>query len=126
MFFKKEIKQYGYEDALFGKELERRGIPVAHIENRLLHNGLESNTIFLEKTMQALGTLASIEPLIGSTPLLSTAAKLRKWHVAGIYLLLWRALRRPITRNLLGKRPSLFLFNLHKLGCYLAIKKQLQ
>lgn len=126
IFFKKEIKQYGYEDALFGKELERRGVPVAHIENRLLHNGLESNTIFLEKTMQALGTLASIEPLIGTTPLLSATSKLRKWHVAGLFLLLWRALRRPITRNLLGKRPSLFLFNLHKLGCYLAIKKQLQ
>lgn len=125
IFFKKEIKQYGYEDALFGKELERRGVPVIHIENRLLHNGLENNAIFLEKTMLALGTLASIEQFIGTTPLLSTAAKLRKWHVAGTYLLLWRALRRPITRNLLGKHPSLFLFNIYKLGYYLAIKRGL-
>ena len=40
IFFNSNITKYGYEDTLFGKELERRGSTIIHIENRLLHNGL--------------------------------------------------------------------------------------
>ncbi|MCH8554513.1 MAG: glycosyltransferase, partial [Schleiferiaceae bacterium] len=52
--FDNNLTQYGHEDTLFGQELKARGIPIHHIENPLLHLGLDTAIIFIEKTKIAV------------------------------------------------------------------------
>jgi glycosyltransferase involved in cell wall biosynthesis len=52
------LTQYGYEDLLFAMHLEKRHIPVYHIDNEVEHADLCTNEIFLEKQRQAAENLA--------------------------------------------------------------------
>ena len=45
--FNEELKQYGHEDTLLGYQLNIAGINVLHIDNGLMHDGVESNQDFL-------------------------------------------------------------------------------
>lgn len=123
IFFNEKIEQYGYEDTLFGKELERRSIAVKHIDNALLHNGIEKNSVYLAKVEQSLSTLKNIEKEIGKTPLLLCADKLHRFHMTGLFMLAWRAAQRMMRRNLTGERASLTIFKLYKLGYFLSLKR---
>lgn len=119
IFFNTRITQYGYEDTLFGKELEKRNASVLHIDNQLLHNGLEDNVTYLSKIEQSIVTLISIKEEISSTPLLDCAAKLQRYHLAGLFLLFWKATQKWMKRNLVGGNPSLKILNIYKLGFFL-------
>lgn len=125
IFFKPEITRYGYEDTLFGKELKKRNASITHIDNRLLHNGLEKNAIYLSKVEQSLTTLSEIEKEIGCTTLLSAVEKLKHWHLTKPYLFLWKKLRYKMVKNLTSKKPSLTILNLYKLGYFLLNRKQI-
>ncbi len=124
ILFNESITRYGYEDALFGKELERRGIPIRHIDNKLLHSGLESNAVFLAKSEQALATLLTIEDRMGSTPLLATLRKLRALHLESIFMIYWNLRKESLRKNLLGRKPSLTKFKIYKLGYYISLQKK--
>lgn len=124
ILFDTSITRYGYEDVLFGKELEKRGIEILHIENRLLHSGLEKNDVFLEKTELALATLSEIKDKIGDTPLLRTVDKLNRYHLVGLFMGYWKCNRKRLRKNLLGKSPSLLKFKIYKLGYYISLSRQ--
>ena len=119
ILFDKTCKEYGYEDALFGVELKKRGISILHIENPLVHTGLDTNDIFLKKTETALRTLKRLNGKMESHSRVgSTYKKLHRlhltWALKGFFHLF-----RPIIRwNLLSEHPSLFWFSLYKLGYY--------
>ena len=78
----------------------------------------------MHKIEQSISTLVSIEKELGPTPLLRTAHRLRRWHMAWFFTAAWKACNRLITKNLYGKHPSLTLFNIHKLGLYFSIKRR--
>ena len=124
ILFNSKIEKYGYEDVLFGKELERRGIKILHINNKLLHNGVEENSIFLKKTEQSINTLVQIEDLIVDTPLLNASRKINKLHLERLFIFMWNIFHKIIKKNLLGSNPNLTLFNIYKLGLYYTIKQQ--
>ncbi len=124
ILFDTSITRYGYEDVLFGKELEKRGVEILHIENRLLHSGLEKNDVFLEKTELALTTLSEIKDKIGDTPLLRTVDKLNRCHLVGLFMGYWKCNRKRLRKNLLGKSPSLLKFKIYKLGYYISLSRQ--
>lgn len=123
ILFDTSITRYGYEDVLFGKELEKRNINILHIENRLLHSGLEENATFLSKTEQALRTLAEIEDKVGSTPLLDTVKRLEKFHLKWLFMTYWKLNRKRLKNNLLGTSPSLTKFSIYKLGYYISLSR---
>ena len=123
ILFDTSITRYGYEDVLFGTELEKRRINILHIENRLLHSGLEENATFLSKTEQALRTLAEIEDKINRTPLLDTAKRLEKLHLKWLFMTYWKLNRKRLKKNLLGESPSLTKFSIYKLGYYISLSR---
>lgn len=114
--FDKSITQYGYEDTLFGHELKRRGIPVTHIDNPLLHNGIESNTIYLEKIEKSIETLSAIKDRLNETPLLRCFGLLQRMRLIRVTAFLWDVSRPLLRCNLLGRHPSLTLLDFYKLG----------
>jgi len=58
--FYEELKQYGHEDTLLSFQLKVAGINVLHIDNNLLHEGLESNLEYLNKVKQSLENLSML------------------------------------------------------------------
>jgi glycosyltransferase involved in cell wall biosynthesis len=58
--FNEELKQYGHEDTLLGYQLKKAGIDVLHIDNGLMHDGLESNKEFLGKTKLGIENLSKL------------------------------------------------------------------
>ena len=121
--FDEQCTQYGYEDVLFGADLQRHGISILHIDDPLLHVGLEPNDVFLAKTETALHTLHQLgQRMKGHSRLATTANRLRRWHLAPACALAFRLLHRPLRHNLLSAHPSLTLFSLYKLGYFLQLQ----
>ncbi|MBR1683220.1 MAG: glycosyltransferase family 2 protein [Bacteroidaceae bacterium] len=121
--FNEKCDKYGYEDALFGVELGRHHIAVAHIDNPLIHIGIDDNDEFLAKSemaMRSLYKISNIMPRNGGG-IVGTSRLLRKWHLRGPVKVVFKLLRRPIRANLLSQHPLLPLFQFYKLGYYLCL-----
>ena len=58
--FNEELKQYGHEDTLLSYQLKKAGIGIFHIDNGLMHEGLESNREFLIKTKLGIENLSML------------------------------------------------------------------
>jgi glycosyltransferase involved in cell wall biosynthesis len=58
--FNEELKGYGYEDTLFGIELERKRVGLTHIDNPAEHLKLDTAEEFILKTENALKNLYSL------------------------------------------------------------------
>ena len=118
--FDETCQDYGYEDALFGVELAKRDIPILHIDNPLIHMGIESNSIYLKKTETALQTLKRLQgKMQGHSHVENTANRLKQYHLTWLVRLFYCTFYKPIRHNLLGSRPNLTLFSFYKLGYFL-------
>ncbi len=125
ILFDEQCRYYGYEDALFGVELKHRGISVLHIDNPLMHTGIDTNQAFLEKTDTALHTLYDLGgKMRGGSAILQVYDKFSRHHLSwllrGCHTLCGWLMRR----NLLSAHPSLSVFSLYKLCRYAHICSQ--
>ncbi len=124
--FEERIRGYGHEDTLFGMELQRRGVPVLHLDNPLEHIGLETAEVFLHKNDEAMRNLAWLwqEAAIPvQTRLLDLA---RHLETTGLDALIRPALdaAMPLLRNvLLSSRPALWALDMYKLCRLLHARK---
>lgn len=127
MPFDERCMEYGYEDALLGIEAERHGMPIIHINNPLLHLGINSNAAFLCNSEAALRTLKYLGPPMTDRARVAQAAArlqqspMRRWFVATPLLLLYKATRPLLRRNLLSSHPHLGIFAFYKLGYYMSL-----
>ncbi len=123
--FNENIKGYGHEDTLFGYELKEKGIRVKHIENPLVHIGLQSNTEFLAKSREGVQNLAFINNYLDQGHDLGKMVRLLAWYKAlkrlkmcGVFAFFFGLFKYPVEKNLLGKTPFLYLFDIYKLGYF--------
>ena len=120
--FDSECHEYGYEDALFGVELERRHVPILHIDNPLVHEGLDTNEAFLCKSETALRTLKRLNGRMNGRSYVENAhTRLARLHLVWAVRLAFSLFAPLMRRNLLGHNPSLTVFSLYKLGYFSAI-----
>ena len=118
--FDSRFKAYGYEDVLFGKRLAESGIEVTHIDNAVLINEFESNSVFVKKTEEAILTLCRFEQdLEGYSNLKTKVTTLGRYIPLSLFRLWHRIMKNKEKRNLTGSKPSLLLFKLYKLGFFL-------
>lgn len=120
--FDKHIRTYGHEDTLFGFELKKAGIPIRHIDNPLVHIGLENSRVFLDKTREGIKNLLKIaERMDNPEEFIHEVKLLEKYHsIKGTWkenflIRLLTSNRRRIEKHLIGKHPLLFIFDLYKL-----------
>lgn len=77
------VQGYGHEDTLLGKQLERLGARIVHIDNPVVHTGLEEDAVFLRKSEEAARNLARLyraEKLTRQEArLIDAALHLRRW-----------------------------------------------
>ncbi len=122
--FNTELEGYGHEDTYWGLELGQKGFSILHIDNPLIHLGLESAEIFLAKTEKSIENLIVINrllkknypQLVNHSRLVYTANTLQRFHLKGIVKILFKLCKQAMKKNLLGKNPKLKIFDLYKLG----------
>lgn len=126
--FDESVKGYGHEDTLFGIELLHKGLIVKHIDNPLIHLGLNETSDYLKQTENAIRNLIFIQQkipnsqqFIDGVSLLKTYQKLRKYKFIPLYNCFYSLFKRLIISNLKSYCPSIFFFDLYKLGylCHL-------
>jgi len=128
--FREDLKTYGHEDTLLGYDLFRNGIEIFHIDNPVEHTGLEDSFVFMEKTKTALKSLHQItqqilhgdNDFVQQVHFLNQYAAITKYFSPAFLRLFYQWFHRLIERNLTGFKPSLFLFDLYKLGFYSTLK----
>jgi hypothetical protein len=116
--FDEELMGYGHEDTKLGMELARARVPIVHLDNPVLHLGLEPAGKFLDKSQQAVRNLAYLYRKAGlgsDTQLLQTALRLRRFGLATAARSALQVLVPALQRNLLSAEPSLRKFDLLKL-----------
>ena len=112
------LSGYGHEDTKFGAELAAAGISVLHINNPVLHDGLEPAAVFLVKSEQAVRNLSRVHRENGlgtDARLLQLALRLRLLGAAGVAQLALAAAAPALRRQLLSATPNLRAFDLLKL-----------
>jgi len=122
IIFDESLNQYGHEDTLFGNDLYLYAIPVKHIDNGLVHIGLESANDFLIKTRQSVENLLFIfKSKKGRHQMVNV--KLLRWYrilyYTGLRFLMsvyFKACENKMCENLTSADPSLRTFDLYKLG----------
>ncbi|MTH14095.1 glycosyltransferase family 2 protein [Flavobacterium sp. LC2016-01] len=123
--FDESITKYGYEDLCFFSVLKKNHFEISQIENPTFHLNLETSEVFLSKTKTALENLVL---LYNSGKISSKESKiikafeiLKKVKLIRFVLSLFKKNQVKIERNLLSEKPSLFLFDIYKLGyfCFL-------
>lgn len=122
--FNEELTQYGHEDTLLGIELKKAGITVAHIDNPIIHLGLDSCLSFIKKTESGLDNLML---LINKGKIGRDIKLYRHYQFWKKTLFLSRIpfnmAKNTSRKKLLNGNASLFWFDLYKLSYLLTLKK---
>lgn len=128
--FDETIQRSGHEDTMFGIELEKIGIQIVHIDNPVVHIGLESNEEFIRKTEQRLETLNLIvarnkdnELMNKRITLLKYDNLMHKYRLEGLFKKLFKIFGKRMGKSLYSKNPSMFVYDIYKLGYYNNLNK---
>lgn len=114
------FKTFGYEDVDFGRRLCYKNIPIKHIDNPVGYRKYETNKRYMEKVETSMHTLYLFrEQLADYSPLLMLANKLKP--AFPLLRFVHKCLKPIVRRNLIGRRPSLFLLKLYKLGYFVSL-----
>lgn len=121
--FNEEIPNLRHEDTLFALDSKKKNIKVKHIENPVVHLGLESSEVFLRKSIEAVDTLKLFvrKGLITAeeTSLSKKGDQINGSLMGGLVKLVYSLFKKPMEKNLLSTHPSLKVFDLYRLGYYL-------
>ncbi|HEX8576313.1 MAG TPA: glycosyltransferase family A protein [Flavobacterium sp.] len=114
-------------DIYFSYQLFIRKINVLHIDNGIFHLGLEKNDVFFEKSLQSVLSrteiLANKDKIEIVNNLLSKYKLLKKYHLTGVVNCFFKLSKSFLKRKILNKNPSLFCFDLYRLGFICSLKK---
>ncbi len=119
--FDERLLQYGHEDTLFGMQLRERNIPILHLDNPVIHLGIEEAALFLEKNRQAmenLSFLAKQYPYL-DTRLLQNVKRMNALKMKGLSQRMLQLFFPFIEKNLLSGKPRLRALDLYKLYYFL-------
>lgn len=123
--FNEELKQYGHEDTLLGFQLKKAGIDILHIDNGLMHEGLESNRDFLNKTKLGIENLSQLYDKVTdkksfseTVSMLKIYNKLRLLGLTRILAAIFIRYRDRMEIRLDSSNISLLLFAFYKMSMF--------
>ncbi|WP_178987743.1 glycosyltransferase family 2 protein [Winogradskyella schleiferi] len=127
--FNEDIPNLRHEDTLFSYNLKERNIEIEHIENPVYHLGIESSETFLQKS---LDSVAAIDLFVKQDLLPTNYTRITKMYanienkgISKVLSTFYIKYQGAFRKNLLGKKPSLKIFDFYRLTyyCYLNSKK---
>ncbi len=126
--FDKQLVNYGYEDIVFILNLKKHNVPIHHIENPAYHLNLEKSAVFLEKfhsSLQNLKQLLNRKIIVEEDTALTTMyGKIESMKLVKFAALIFRLCKKMWTKNLLSENPSIFIFDLYRLGYFCQINSR--
>lgn len=128
--FYEELKQYGHEDTLFSYQLKKAGIKIVHIDNGLMHEGLETNKEYLTKTKSSIENLSRLydnvtdkRTFLLTVRLLRIFWWLKLFHLTRIFAGLFIRYRERMEIKLDSSNASLRLFNFYKVSMFCTFRE---
>lgn len=128
--FNENITQYGHEDTLFGYELKKHNYVITHINNPLIHLGLDTNEEFIKKSKIAISGLFYLlnnpsidQDFFKDVRLISMYSKIKKLHITFLISFIYKLFSHTIEHNLQSDNPNLTLFDFMKLGYLCSLKE---
>lgn len=121
-YFDESIEGYGYEDLFYAETLRKNQIKILHIDNPVVHDGLEIHTEFIKKTENSIKNLALLytSGKLTKTRLILGYERLRDYNLISSFKWSYEKLKKKVEDNFLSANPSISLFNLWKLRLFLS------
>jgi glycosyltransferase involved in cell wall biosynthesis len=116
--FDEEVKGYGYEDLLYAEKLKELNVSVMHIDNPVLHDGLETAEQFISKTKNAVKNLVTLnkDGYLLDVRLSRFYKKMEDNRLLGLLLIYAKRREQSILQNLKeSSNPSIRNFSFFKL-----------
>lgn len=115
-------------DNFFSNQLRKLDAKVTHIDNPVIHFGLEENDKFLNKALSAVETTVILEKkgLMDDDmrPIQKSYLKLKSYHLTNSFSFFISNFKRIMERNFNSENPNLFWFDLYRLQYYIQLKKK--
>jgi glycosyltransferase involved in cell wall biosynthesis len=124
--FNESIPNLRHEDTLFSYNLSRQAIKVEHINNPVYHLGLDTSEIFIKKSEESVkglkylldNNLLSVDYI----KLSKVYNKLNRFGLRTLVVIGFKLFKSRFRKNLLSSNPSLFIFDLYRLGYLCSLK----
>ena len=120
--FNEDIPNLRYEDLLFSFDLMKNKIDLKHINNQVVHNGIETSHVFMEKTNDSL---KGLKFLLSKNYLPADYAKisavfnlLNQTKLLFLINFIYKMRKNSFEKNLLSSKPSLFIYDIYRLGYF--------
>ena len=127
IYFEESLSTYGHEDTLLALKLKEKQCQCLHIENPVLHMGIDENYVFIDKTELALKNL---KMLLDSQDLKNADIKilkvfkiLKNLRLLNIFSAIYDKVEFKLKNILIRNGGSLFLFDVYKLGYFVKISQ---
>lgn len=126
--FNEKIPNLRHEDTLFALDAKKNKINVTHIDNPVIHLGLESSEVFLRKSEESVNVLHLFlnQNMIDANDIALTkkAKQLKKFGLSRLFVWFYDVSKGWMKKNLLYSNPSMFVFDLYRLGYFLKFQKK--
>ncbi len=124
--FDKDITLYGHDDTQFAYQLSLLQAKVNHIDNSVEHGDIDTNQAYLAKTESSLKSLLLLyqSGKIASefVSILKLYVLLKKTKLIVLATVSHKLFQKSIAKSLLSENPTLFLFNLYRIGYLCTLK----
>ncbi len=126
--FEEQLNRYGHEDSLWALKISELGIPIIHIQNPVLHLGINNHRQFLRNTASSIKNLLSLKRNGINMPskLLRAYLLLDRIHLSAMLFRLYRFVERHIVHNLLGNDPKLSFLAIYKMGLIIRFSRNMR
>ncbi|MEQ8325236.1 MAG: glycosyltransferase [Vicingaceae bacterium] len=121
------IVGYGHEDTMFGIRLKENSVAIKHINNPVVHVGLEDFDEYIEKTVEGLRNLIFIAKFVDlndTVRLYRFLTMAKKYRIENLISNFEHRIERHLLRNLEGSTPILKGFDLFKIGRLIRIERE--
>jgi len=120
--FNEKIPNLRHEDTLFSYNLKQQNIRVKHFENPVYHNGLDDFEVAIKKENESLIALKYlIENQLIPYDYISLSKlfyDLKKMQLEFLLKVFYKTTEPLLLKNLASKNPSLFIFDIYRLGYF--------
>ena len=121
-------KQNGYGlDNLFSNNLKQSQARILHIDNPVVHLGLESSEVFIAKSMEGITTTVRLEEQglmePNLRPIQRVYLKLKRFGLLGVFSAFISLFNGLMQRNIRSANPNLLFLDLLRLQHLIQLKK---